>query len=550
MATVYKRTRRKAIPRGAEIIEYRGKRYAVWTSRGGRKRKASLTDDGQAVLIEDDHYTVEWWTWDGKRRRLSGGPDKDAAESLGAAKDTEEMRRRSGLIDPRQERLAQEGRRSLDDPLTDYEAKLRAANRDPKHIATTLAYIRAIAEAAGFTTAGDMSADGVNAYAADLGEKRSARTVQAHLTAIKGFSKWLAEHGKLPSDPLASVKRPDPKSARKRERRMLLPEEWDWLRAVTLADGVERFGMESQERVLLYTAAIQTGLRSGELRSLTRGRLYLDVAPPFITCKAGSTKNKKDCRQYIQETLAAELLEHVGRKAPGAPVFAMPHKFDVATMLRADLDAARRAWLKAADNNPQERIRREQSDFLVTMNHESEALDFHALRHTCGAWLAMSGAHPKAVQAVMRHSTITLTMDTYGHLFPGQEAETVARLPEMLRDGPEALQATGTCDAIVIAPTNGAAVGAAVDRRKVTDLARDGESRRSETAAQGEESDVSQVVPLSVHKKSRRVIATAGFKAEGTGVEPATGCPAPDFESGHDWPDPRSQRPPAVCSNV
>ena len=28
----------------------------------------------------------------------------------------------------------------------------------------------------------------------------------------------------------------------------------------------------------------------------------------------------------------------------------------------------------------------------------------------------------------MRHSTITLTMDTYGHLFPGDEAEAVDKL--------------------------------------------------------------------------------------------------------------------------
>jgi hypothetical protein len=33
--------------------------------------------------------------------------------------------------------------------------------------------------------------------------------------------------------------------------------------------------------------------------------------------------------------------------------------------------------------------------------------------------------HPKVVQTIMRHSQITLTMDTYGHLFPGQAAEAV-----------------------------------------------------------------------------------------------------------------------------
>ncbi len=68
----------------------------------------------------------------------------------------------------------------------------------------------------------------------------------------------------------------------------------------------------------------------------------------------------------------------------------------------------------------------------------------------------MTGAHPKTVQAVMRHSTITLTMDTYGHLFPGQEAETVARFPGMLGDDQaDVMKATGTDDQTAI-PSEGA----------------------------------------------------------------------------------------------
>jgi integrase len=316
-----------------------------------------------------------------------------------------------------------------------------------------LTFIRGIAEAVGFVVAGDIGADGINAHASVLLETRSARTVQAHLTAIKGFTRWLAMNGKLPADPLASVQKPSPKSDRRLERRMLLPTEWDWLRSVALSDNVEREGMDSRGRVLLYATAIQTGLRSSELRSLTRGRLYLDSTPPYVTCKAGSTKNRQDARQFIQEALAAELREHIGRKAPGAPVFAMPRA--VATMLRADLDAARRAWLKAAEHDPGERLRREQSDFLAVVNHEGEVLDFHALRHTCGSWAAMSGASPKAVQRLMRHASIVLTMDTYGHLLPSEEAQTVARLPEMLGDGPEALRATGTDD-LAAGPRGGA----------------------------------------------------------------------------------------------
>ena len=183
--------------------------------------------------------------------------------------------------------------------------------------------------------------------------------------------------------------------------------------------------------------------RSNELRSLTRGQRYFDSDPPYLTCKAGSTKNWKDARQYIQPELAASLQAQITTKAPQAPVFSLPHESKLAQMLRDDLTEARKRWLSKAKDDPQEYAQRQQSDFLVDANHEGEVVDFHSLRHTCGAWLAMTGAHPKVVQQVMRHQSITLTMDTYGHLFPGQEADAVAQLRDLLVDH-EALRATGT----------------------------------------------------------------------------------------------------------
>ena len=72
------------------------------------------------------------------------------------------------------------------------------------------------------------------------------------------------------------------------------------------------------------------------------------------------------------------------------------------------------------------------SDFLAETNSAGERYDFHALRHTCGAWLAFARIHPKAIQTIMRHATITLTMDTYGHLFPSMEAEAIAKLGEIM----------------------------------------------------------------------------------------------------------------------
>ena len=217
----------------------------------------------------------------------------------------------------------------------------------------------------------------------------------------------------------------------------------------------ERYEMTGSERLLVYRIAIQSGLRSSELRILTRGQLYLDCDPPYITCRDRSTKNKKDAQQYILPNLAEDLNRHVATMAPKVPLFALPSEYNMADMLRADVADARRQWLKSVRYDSERFTQCEKSDFLTDVNHEGEVLDFHSLRHTCGAWLAMTGAHPKVVQTVMRHASITLTMDTYGHLFPGQEADAVAQLGYLLAGPPEALRATGTDNATADTP-NGA----------------------------------------------------------------------------------------------
>lgn len=57
-----------------------------------------------------------------------------------------------------------------------------------------------------------------------------------------------------------------------------------------------------------------------------------------------------------------------------------------------------------------------------------DGLLIHELRHTCASLLIVEGAHPKVVQQHLGHSSITVTMDRYGHLFPSQMEEYAARL--------------------------------------------------------------------------------------------------------------------------
>jgi integrase len=52
-------------------------------------------------------------------------------------------------------------------------------------------------------------------------------------------------------------------------------------------------------------------------------------------------------------------------------------------------------------------------------------LRIHDLRHSAAALLISQGGHPEAIKRQMGHSSIRVTMDTYGHLYPS-EAEALA----------------------------------------------------------------------------------------------------------------------------
>jgi integrase len=50
----------------------------------------------------------------------------------------------------------------------------------------------------------------------------------------------------------------------------------------------------------------------------------------------------------------------------------------------------------------------------------------HSLRHAAASLFIEQGFSPKRLQALMGHSTIQTTFDTYGHLFPSQAEDQVA----------------------------------------------------------------------------------------------------------------------------
>jgi len=366
---------------------------------------------------KQSNWIAEYTDHNGRRvQKSTKTTDKKTAAQILAHWQTESAKRISGLVNPTDERITAQSRRKLDDHRDEWLASLRAAGRSANHVNATKRYFDAIALGANWESIGDITPESLAKFVdCLLQSKRSNQTAAHYVQAAKQFTRWMVRGQRLKSNPLESINKPRPSLTRVLERRMLLPAEWPWLRDA------------SGPRAIVYELAIQTGLRSGEVRTLKRSSFDLDSAHPHVIVRSGSTKDGNRARQYITIDLAAKIKSHP--PASAAVMFLLPTKYEMAEMVRDDLAAARQIWLERNGNLAKSD---QECDFLMAENHCGETLDFHALRHTCGAWLAIQGVHPKTIQTVMRHKSITLTMDTYGHLFPGAEPEAIDKIGRLL----------------------------------------------------------------------------------------------------------------------
>lgn len=62
----------------------------------------------------------------------------------------------------------------------------------------------------------------------------------------------------------------------------------------------------------------------------------------------------------------------------------------------------------------------------------SQTFRLYDLRHTAATLLLSRNVHPKYVQELLGHSSITLTLDTYSHVIEGMDGGTASAMDEAL----------------------------------------------------------------------------------------------------------------------
>ena len=181
--------------------------------------------------------------------------------------------------------------------------------------------------------------------------------------------------------------------------------------------------VEDRYRALVYVLAYG-GLRWGEAAALRRGRCQLlrhqlevreSAAEVNGTLHYGETKTYR-ARMVVLPAFLTELLaqhlERFGGEGPDGLVFTGPGGGPL-----RNGNFTRRVWRPA-----------------VKAAGLPGGLRIHDLRHTCASLLISQVASVKAVQAQLGHSTATLTLDRYGHLFP-DEMDRLAEALEAVHVG-------------------------------------------------------------------------------------------------------------------
>jgi len=178
----------------------------------------------------------------------------------------------------------------------------------------------------------------------------------------------------------------------------------------------------------LLLTSVMTGIRASELRGLFWSNIDLTNGSLSVTHRAdergiiGSVKSSAGRRKIsVPPSLTHALKEWKLLCPPGELVF--PNwKGNIET----HANIVNRCWLPVCERSGMATVMQK-----AKKKHVDAHFSFKALRHFHASMLIASGASPKEVQVEMGHSSIQVTFDIYGHLFPEDEGARGQRAATM-----------------------------------------------------------------------------------------------------------------------
>jgi len=368
--------------------------------------KPKFTDKKTGQVKECENYYIDFVDNKQVRRRLPAFHYKDATEST--AEKIKEILCSGGLLNQDLQRWIEnlpdvmrrklisfgiiDGQRmtgylnnTLAQHVEDFYRSL-VAKGSGRHAEQTKTIINKIFTNCGFKVLSDIDANRVYTFLDDRyrEKKIGQRTFNWHLKACCQFCRWLVKERRTTINLLEHLSCKSQTEFKKIRRALTLDEQKKLLEAAL--SGKKHHNLTGHERYLVYILALQTGLRAGEIASLTVSSF--DFTDNTITLQGACAKNKQTAVICLKRETAALLQSYLAGKLPQAKAFDMP--VAPAEMMKADLTAAG-----------------------LSFKTDEGDIDFHSLRGTFITNLANAGVYPKDLQVLARHSTVATTMRHY-----------------------------------------------------------------------------------------------------------------------------------------
>ena len=237
-------------------------------------------------------------------------------------------------------------------------------------------------------------------------------TVRATLVPARALYRRALSRGDVALNPTSGLELP---AARGRRDRIATPEEATALIAAA----------PENDRAL-WATAFYAGLRRGELMALRWEDIDLsagwirverswDVRAGLIEPKSRAGKRTVPIATVLREHFAAHALR-TGRRTGLAFSLRSDRPFDPDSLNQR----ARKTWKQMNTERAERKLERIPS------------IGLHECRHTFASLMIAAGVNAKALSTYMGHASITITLDRYGHLRPGNENEAAELLDAYL----------------------------------------------------------------------------------------------------------------------
>ena len=342
-----------------------------------------------------------------------------------------------------------------------YERHLRAKGCDPRRILMLRRRLERLARDCRFTRLNKMSAGPVEQWLVERAEAGMAvATRNGYREALVCFGNWCRRTHRLINSPFADVPRADQNVDRRHQRRALTEAELMRLLKVARLRPLAEFGREviptegnpkrtprsratwkreplnfenidaaverarealkdntdliaqlertGRERALIYKTLVLTGLRKGELASLTVGQLDLAGPVAYAVLNAADEKNRQGSNIPLRADLTVELSSWLKERLGELQEETRKHGKPIPMRLPAPTP-----WFRIPSGLTRILDRDLAAAEIPKRDERNRVVDVHALRVTFGTHLCAAGVPLRTAQAAMRHSKPELTANVY-----------------------------------------------------------------------------------------------------------------------------------------